>query len=153
MWRINTRQCPSECSLTLVGVSVLPLPLSHVDHETMTSQRVNKLKEDAIAAAQLDLRAVKDTSHVFLNCSHGRHYHRQEPGRFSLQIALLFDTDRLPIGAQRVTSNKSDCQRLGQRAAGNFHNIWRQTKDYGNVLPVEVRQSIGDIERSEICQF
>jgi hypothetical protein len=75
MRHINTRQCPSECSLRLVGVSVLPLPLSLVrlsddaidlpTTRVMTLQTVNELKEDAIAAAQLVLRRVKDTSDVF----------------------------------------------------------------------------------------
>jgi hypothetical protein len=72
MRHINTRQWPPECSLRLVGVSVLPLPLSFVrlsdsaidlpTTRVMTSQTVNELKEDAIAAAQLALRRVKDTS-------------------------------------------------------------------------------------------
>src|SRR4051794_29781274 len=48
---------------------------------------------------------------------------------------------------QKVKSNKKDCKQLARRAVETLHDIWRQTKDHGEDLPVEVQESIDNIER------
>jgi len=48
---------------------------------------------------------------------------------------------------QRVKSNKKDCRRLAKRSAEIVHDILRQTKDYGEHLPLEAQHNITQIEQ------
>src|SRR5271154_5419344 len=57
---------------------------------------------------------------------------------------------KLLMNPQNVKSNNKDCKRLIGRATEIVDDIWRQTKWYGPELPVEVQESIDEMERSVI---
>jgi hypothetical protein len=86
-------------------------------------------KADPLAAVEIILRAVRDSADVF-------------PPLKSAAATVLI----LMEMSKKVNSNKEDCKDLAIRAAEIFHDIWRQTKDYGE-LPTEVQYSIDQIER------
>ncbi|KAJ7824193.1 hypothetical protein B0H14DRAFT_3874943, partial [Mycena olivaceomarginata] len=48
--------------------------------------------------------------------------------------------------SQRAKSNKKGCEHIAKRSAQLVQDIWRQTKDFGVVLPGEVERSVIDIE-------
>ncbi|KAJ7787127.1 hypothetical protein B0H14DRAFT_3163439 [Mycena olivaceomarginata] len=48
--------------------------------------------------------------------------------------------------SQRVKLNKKACEHIAKRSAQLVQDIWRQTKDFGVVLPEEVERSVVDIE-------
>jgi len=75
------------------------------------------------------LRAVRDSAEAF-------------PPLKSAAAAVLIVWDM----SEKAKSNKEDCKRLARRATEIVSDIWRQTKDYGVELPVEVRRSVDDIE-------
>jgi hypothetical protein len=43
--------------------------------------------------------------------------------------------------------NKKGCEHIAKRSAQLVQDIWKQTKDFGVVLPEEVGTSIIDIEK------
>jgi hypothetical protein len=43
--------------------------------------------------------------------------------------------------------NKKGCEHIAKRSAQLVQDIWRQTKDFGVVLPEEVERSVVDIEK------
>jgi hypothetical protein len=43
--------------------------------------------------------------------------------------------------------NKKGCEHIAKRSAQLVQDIWRQTKDFGVVLPEEVERSVVSIEK------
>jgi hypothetical protein len=111
------------------------------------SLRFRSKKDDALGAARIALRAIKDSSEAF------------PPLRSVVSAALVvWDTSDVSLLAkitshvthtslQRVKSNKKDCRRLASRAVEQIHGIWRQTKDYGEEVPPEVQRSLTEIQQ------
>lgn len=48
---------------------------------------------------------------------------------------------------QKIKSNREECERIAGKASKMLCEIWRQTKDYRDTLPQEIRDSINEIER------
>jgi len=91
--------------------------------------RLRKNKGDILAGAVVTLRAIRDSSEVF-------------PPLKSVVAAVVTIWEM----SRKVKSNKKDCMQLASRLTEIVHDLLRQTKDYGDQLPLEAQHSIAQIE-------
>ncbi|KAJ7807774.1 hypothetical protein B0H14DRAFT_3881791 [Mycena olivaceomarginata] len=88
-----------------------------------------KITSDALAATRLTLSAIQASTDAF------------PPLKSSVSVVLV-----IMELSQRAKSNKKACEHIAKRSAQLVQDIWRQTKDFGVVLPEEVERSVVDIE-------
>ncbi|KAJ7824672.1 hypothetical protein B0H14DRAFT_3874805 [Mycena olivaceomarginata] len=81
-----------------------------------------RITSDALAATEVALNAIQASTDVF------------PPLKSAVSVVI------------RAKSNK-ECEHIAQRSAQLAQDIWRQTKDFGVVLPVEVENSVVEIEK------
>ncbi|KAJ7788302.1 hypothetical protein B0H14DRAFT_3892518 [Mycena olivaceomarginata] len=92
----------------------------------ITSARITS---DALAATRLTLNAIQASTDIF------------PPLKSSASVVLV-----IMELSQRAKLNKKGCEHTAKRSAQLVQDIWRQTKDFGVVLPEEVERSVVDIE-------
>ncbi|KAJ7805746.1 hypothetical protein B0H14DRAFT_3882679 [Mycena olivaceomarginata] len=92
----------------------------------ITSARITS---DALAATRLTLNAIQASTDAF------------PPLKSSVSVVLV-----IMELSQRAKLNKKGCEHIAKRSAQLVQDIWRQTKDFGVVLPEEVEKSVVDIE-------
>ncbi|KAJ7846367.1 hypothetical protein B0H14DRAFT_935791 [Mycena olivaceomarginata] len=88
-----------------------------------------RITSDALAATRLTLNAIQASTDIF------------PPLKSSASVVLV-----IMELSQRAKLNKKGCERIAKRSAQLVQDIWRQTKDFGVVLPEEVERSVVDIE-------
>ncbi|KAJ7824206.1 hypothetical protein B0H14DRAFT_3874951 [Mycena olivaceomarginata] len=88
-----------------------------------------RITSDALAATRLTLSAIQASTDAF------------PPLKSSVSVVLV-----IMELSQRAKSNKKGCEHIAKRSAQLVQDIWRQTKDFGVVLPEEVERSVVDIE-------
>ncbi|KAJ7846325.1 hypothetical protein B0H14DRAFT_933893 [Mycena olivaceomarginata] len=88
-----------------------------------------RITSDALAATRLTLNAIQASTDVF------------PPLKSSASVVLV-----IMELSQRAKSNKKGCEHIAKRSEQLMQDIWRQTKDFGVVLPEEVENSVVDIE-------
>ncbi|KAJ7768741.1 hypothetical protein B0H14DRAFT_3894980 [Mycena olivaceomarginata] len=97
-----------------------------------------RITSDALAATRLTLNAIQASTDTF------------PPLKSSVSVVLV-----IMELSQRAKSNKKGCEHIARRSAQLVQDIWRQTKDFGVVLPEEVERTVVDIENlfKEIGSF
>ncbi|KAJ7856672.1 hypothetical protein B0H14DRAFT_3448296 [Mycena olivaceomarginata] len=97
-----------------------------------------RITSDALAATRLTLNTIQASTDAF------------PPLKSSVSVVLV-----IMELSQRAKSNKKGCEHIARRSAQLVQDIWRQTKDFGVVLPEEVERSVVDIENlfKEIGSF
>jgi hypothetical protein len=115
--------------------ALLPTPLPLVYTLSVVMAMVahrRRRKADAMAAAGVAVRAIRDLADT---CPPLK--------SVAAVVVVVWDTSKVrtflkwPIEivawrTRKTRSNKKDCKRLVSRAAEMVHDIWRQTKDYGD---------------------
>ncbi|KAJ7812308.1 hypothetical protein B0H14DRAFT_3879711 [Mycena olivaceomarginata] len=93
------------------------------------TQSSARITSDALSATRLTLNAIQASTDTF------------PPLKSSVNVVLV-----IMDLSQRAKSNKKGCEHIANRSAQLVQDIWRQTKDFGVVLPEEVERSVVDIE-------
>ncbi|KAJ7328924.1 hypothetical protein DFH08DRAFT_317807 [Mycena albidolilacea] len=115
-----TSQLPPPPALSL-SLSAMLFRMRRISSARITS--------DALAATRLTLNAIQASTDAF------------PPLKSSVSVVLV-----IMELSQRAKSNKKACEHITKRSAQLVQDIWRQTKDFGVVLPEEVERSVVDIE-------
>ncbi|KAJ7328922.1 hypothetical protein DFH08DRAFT_1084399 [Mycena albidolilacea] len=115
-----TSQLPSPPALSLSSLAMLSR-MRRISSARITS--------DALAATRLALNAIQASTDAF------------PPLKSSVSVVLV-----IMELSQRAKSNKKACEHIAKRSAQLVQDIWRQTKDFGVVLPEEVERSVVEIE-------
>ncbi|KAJ7846407.1 hypothetical protein B0H14DRAFT_936612 [Mycena olivaceomarginata] len=107
------------------------LPLSSLAMLSRMRRRISsaRITSDALAATRLTLNAIQASTDAF------------PPLKSSASVVLV-----IMELSQRAKLNKKGCEHIAKRSAQLVQDIWRQTKDFGVVLPDEVERSVVDIE-------
>jgi len=92
--------------------------------------RLKNKQGDILAGVGVTLRVVRDSADVF-------------PPLKSVAAAGVNVLEM----SERVKSNKKECRRLARRSADIVDDILRQTRDYGEDIPLEAQYSIAQIEQ------
>ncbi|KAF8214364.1 hypothetical protein K438DRAFT_2009318 [Mycena galopus ATCC 62051] len=100
--------------------------------------RSTRITSDAFAATKVALNAIQASTDAFPPLKSG----------VSAVIVLL-------EMSEKIKSNKKGCTHIVERSAQIVQDIWRQTQNFNLTLPVEVVESVAQIERlfEEIQNF
>ncbi|KAJ7326294.1 hypothetical protein DFH08DRAFT_336425 [Mycena albidolilacea] len=88
-----------------------------------------RITSDALAVTRLTLNAIQASTDAF------------PPLKSSVSVVLV-----IMELSQKAKLNKKGCEHIAERSAQLVQDIWRQTKDFGVVLPEEVERSVTKIE-------
>ncbi|KAJ7730205.1 hypothetical protein B0H14DRAFT_3899306 [Mycena olivaceomarginata] len=121
-----TSQLPPPPALLLSSLAMLSRMRRHISSARITS--------DALAATRLTLNAIRASTDAF------------PPLKSSVSVVLV-------IMELKSQVNKKGCEHIAKRSAQLVQDIWRQTKDFGVVLPEEVERSVVDIEKYPIKEI
>ncbi|KAF7364908.1 hypothetical protein MVEN_00361300 [Mycena venus] len=104
----------------------------------MSRSRSTRKISDALAAAQVTLKAIQASTDAF------------PPLKSVASTVIVFFQL-----SEKLKSNKKGCKHIAERSAQLVRDIWRQTKDFGVALPAEVEESVLQIEKlfKEITTF
>ncbi|KAJ7805770.1 hypothetical protein B0H14DRAFT_1587328 [Mycena olivaceomarginata] len=123
---------------TFPPISQLPPPpalslssLAMLSRMRRISRRISsaRITSDALAATRLTLNAIQASTDIF------------PPLKSAASVVLV-----IMELSQRAKLNKKGCEHIAERSAQLMQDIWRQTKDFGVVLPEEVERSVTKIE-------
>jgi hypothetical protein len=109
-----------------------------------------RITSDALAATKLTLNTIQASTDVFppLKSSVSVVLVIMELSQVRLQLRhVVRAASTSSARFQRAKSNKKACEHIAERSAQLVQDIWRQTKDFGVVLPEEVERSVTKIKK------
>ncbi|KAJ7221225.1 hypothetical protein B0H12DRAFT_1241238 [Mycena haematopus] len=92
--------------------------------------RSTRITSDAFAATTVTLRAIQASTDAF-------------PPLKSAVSAVLVVLEL----SEKAKSNKKGCEHIAKRSAQLVQDIWGQTKDFDDAIPLEAKESIVQIEK------